>query len=336
MDEHSSEIMYSFVCPVYNEAQGLEHFYERLKAVIDQLGESYEILFINDGSTDQSLPVIRELARRDGAVKYIDFSRNFGHQAAVTAGYDFACGRAVICLDSDCQHPPELITQLVENWQSGAEVVYTVRRDTRDISGLRRWAGRCVYRLISKASGMDLIDQADFRLVDRRVVLALRQMREQARFVRGLVRWAGFRQMGVPYTAEKRHAGASGYSLRQLARMGMAGLLNFSLLPIRAVGWLAAAMLLAAVALLAIGGPMCLLSALRFPWLLFAALLLSGLNLLALAAVGEYVGRIYEEAKSRPLYIVRHAQGFEADEAARTPSAAVPSQENPSRFSVMT
>ncbi len=336
MSDTTTDILYSFVAPVYNEAEGLEHFYDRLKAVAEGLGEPYEILFVNDGSTDDSLEVLRHLAARDGRVKYIDFSRNFGHQLAVTAGYDFATGRAVISLDSDCQHPPEVIPQLIERWQGGAEVVCTVRSDTDGISRFRRGLGRWVYRAIHRLSGLDVADQADFRLLDRKVVLALRGLREQARFVRGLVRWVGFRQATVPYQAEKRHAGQSHYSLRQLAAMGLAGAMNFSLMPLRTVGGVG-------LALWAAGGLYALIAGLGawlwgwgFSGLALLGLALTGLQLVCLAAVGEYVGRIYEEAKGRPLYVVRHAHGFEADETLEPEAPAQPPSASYSRFSVMT
>ncbi len=335
-DPTNDEVMFSLVCPVFNEEEGLEHFYQRLKAVAEQFGERYEIVFINDGSSDRSPEILRTLAERDGSVKVVDFSRNFGHQAAVTAGYDYATGRAVITLDSDCQHPPELIPKLIEKWQGGAEVVYTVRQDTAGIGGLRRWVGRCVYRIISKTCGFDVVDQADFRLLDRKAVEAVRGLREQARFVRGLVRWIGFRQAAVPFTAERRHAGTSGYSVGQLARMGVAGLLNFSLMPIRAIGWVGAALLACGMLYVMIAAPLALLSRTEFSGVAALLLLLTGVQLLALAAVGEYVGRIYEEAKGRPLYVVRHLQGFESAEELTKAEAPTPSAEASPRFSVMT
>lgn len=336
MKDQASDIMFSFVAPVYNEAKGLEQFYQRLKTVAEGLGENYEIILVNDGSTDSSLEIIRSLAERDSAVRYVDFSRNFGHQAAVTAGYDYACGRAVISLNSDCQHPPEIIPQLVEKWHCGAEVVYTIRTDPDAVSGARRWLGRCLYRAIARVSGMDLIDQADFRLLDRKAVLALRGLREQARFVRGLVRWIGFKQASHPYKAQGRQAGASGYSWRQLSGMAMAGLLNFSLVPLRAVGAMGALMLLAGVLYLAIAGVLALLGLAPFSGLAMLLLTVGGLQLTCLAAVGEYVGRIYEQSKGRPLYIVRHARGFELDEEMDAIEPPSRQSEDDSHFSVMT
>ena len=210
-DENKTDITFSFISPVYNEQDGLEGFYQRLTAVAGQLGEPYEIIFVNDGSTDDTEQVLHRLSTNDARVKVVEFSRNFGHQVAVTAGYDHACGRAVICLDADCQHPPEVIPDLVARWREGFEVVYTVRRDTEGISSARRAIGRMVYKVIRLTSGADLTDQADFRLMDRVAVDALRSTREHARFVRALVRWIGFRQTSIPYTAEARTAGKSKY-----------------------------------------------------------------------------------------------------------------------------
>jgi len=320
-DEPNSDITFSFVVPVYNEQEGLEHFYGRLKIAADELSESYEILFVNDGSTDDTASVIRRLAESDPHVKSVEFSRNFGHQVAVTAGYDFAAGRAVVSLDADCQHPPELIGEMVSRWREGFEVVYTVRRDTQGLSRLRQAVGRLTYRAIRLATGADLTDRADFRLLDRKVVDVLGTHRERARFVRGLVHWVGFRQVGLTYTAEKRAAGETRYSLKQLANMSTAGVFNFSMLPLRiapAAGALlvAAALLYAVVALLlwpfgaAPGG-----------WVsvTVAVVALFGLQFIALGILGEYVGRTFDEAKARPLYIVRDKIGFEADEPDEQP-----------------
>lgn len=304
------DITYSFVAPVFNEADGLEHFHERLHAVAESLGEPYEILFVNDGSTDGSDEVLRRLASRDTHVKYLEFSRNFGHQAALSAGHDHAEGRAVVTLDSDCQHPPEVIPQLIERWKAGAEVVYTIRTDTEGIGRLKRWVIRCGYRVIGRASGMDLMDQADFRLLDRKVVLALRSIREQARFLRGLVRWVGFRQEAVSYRAEKRHAGRRTYTWRQTLRLAMAGLLNFSLVPLRAVAVTGGALLGAGLIYLLVGSILALVGRGSLSGLAVLLLCVGGLQLLGLAAVGEYVGRVHEEAKGRPLYIVREAHRF--------------------------
>jgi len=304
---------FSFVVPVHNEQEGLRGFHERLKAVADSLGDSYEVILVNDGSTDGTAEVIAALAALDPAVRAVSFARNFGHQVAVTAGYDFAAGRAVISLDADCQHPPELIPHMVARWREGYEVVRTVRRDTQGISPLRRAVGRLAYRAIRLASGADLTDQADFRLLDRKVVDALKQHREHARFVRGLVHWVGFRQTSMAYTAERRAAGRSSYSLRQLAAMSAAGVFNFSVRPLRLAYLLGGALLAAAVVYAGAALVLWPLGAAPSPWanVTMALAGLFGLQFVMLGVLGEYVGRTFEEAKGRPIYIVRDTLGFD-------------------------
>ena len=307
-------VTFSFIAPVHNEEAGLERFHSRLTAVAQKLNEPYEIIFVNDGSSDASDSVIRRLAIADPHVKCVEFSRNFGHQAAVTAGYDYASGRAVISLDSDCQHPPELIPELVAQWREGFEIIYTVRRDTAGISPVRRAIGRLAYRVIRLVSGIELTDQADFRLMDRRAVEALKANREHARFIRGLVRWIGFRQTGIPYTAEARTSGQSTYTLRQLVNMTTAGMFNFSVRPLRLIAGLGGVLMALAMVYLV------LCAALLWPlgavpsglWHLAMTVVgLTGLQLTAVGLVGEYVGRVFEEAKGRPLYVVRQVAGFE-------------------------
>lgn len=311
-----SDIAFSFVVPAFNEQEGMERFYGRLKVVADQLGESYEIIFVNDGSTDDTATVIRRLREMDPQVKCVEFSRNFGHQVALTAGYDFAQGKAVISLDANCQHPPELIPELVARWREGFEVVCTVGKDTSGLSRCRRWVRHVTYRVIRLATGADLTDQTDFRLLDHKVVRALRDHREHARFVRGLVHWVGFRRTTVPYKAQQRATGAPDSTLRQLVHMSTAGVFNYSLLPLRLAG-------VAGAALLGISTLYAILAVLLWPLGLAPAAAVSvtfifvamfALQFLLMGVLGEYVGRIFEEAKARPLYILRETVGFETEE----------------------
>ena len=311
-NQDTDKITFSFVAPVHNEQEGLKEFYSRLTAVADELGEPYEIIFVNDGSEDGTEEILCELVNSDRRVKVVEFSRNFGHQIALTAGYDHAAGRAVISLDSDCQHPPELIPQLVSKWREGYEVVYTVRENTEGISPLRRTVGRLAYRLIRMACGVDLTDQADFRLLDHKALRALNSVREKAHFLRGLTRWIGFRQIAIPYVAEQRAAGQSSYTLKQMVQLATAGMFNFSLRPLRMIP-LFAAMLLVVVVVYAIVSlvlwPMGLAAG---PWwhLFMAMVGFCGLQLLILGVLGEYIGRIFEEARDRPLYVMRKTLGF--------------------------
>lgn len=314
------DVAFSYVVPVYNEQEGLEHFYKRLVSVAREIDEDFEILFVNDGSTDETDSILRRLASRDPHVRAVELSRNFGHQVALTAGYDLARGHAVVTLDGDCQHPPEVIPQMVARWREGFEVVYTVRQDTAGLSRLRRGIGRAVYRLIGLCTGADLTDRADFRLLDRSAVEALRSTREHARFLRGLVSWIGFRQSEVRYTADERVRGSSRYSLRQLVGMASAGVFNFSLLPVRlaaACGGLAlaAALLYAIVSLCLWPVGWAPSVAVHIVMLLIG---LFGLQFVFLGVLGEYLGRVFEEAKARPLYFVREMVGF-PEETTETP-----------------
>jgi dolichol-phosphate mannosyltransferase len=320
--------------PTYNEQAGLEEFYARLTPAAHGLGNPYEILFVDDGSSDQTPQILRRLAERDECVKIVELSRNFGHQVALTAGYDYATGQAVISLDADCQHPPEMIGDLVARWREGYEVVRTIRTDTKGLSRLRRGLGRLVYRLIAAASGADLTDQADFRLLDRKAVEAVKAHREQARFLRGLVKTIGFRQICLPYVAERRLAGKSNYSLKQLAGMAAAGVFNFSLRPLRLAAALGAVFLAAAVTYAIACLVLWRMGITASAWLHLAMFLvaISGLQFLMLALLGEYVGRIFQQVKARPLYVVRQTVGFEG---ARGPAdeAEEPDQQ---QFSVFT
>lgn len=316
----------SLVVPVYNEQEGLEAFHRRLTDAVAPLGETYEVVYVNDGSADGTDGILQRLVQDDPHVRVVAFARNFGHQWAITAGYDYATGQAVVTLDGDGQHPPELIGQMVARWREGYEVVYTVREDIEGVSGLRKWAGTLAYRVIRWSSGMDLTDQADFRLMDRRAVDVLKAHRERARFVRGLVRQLGFRQTSIPYTAQRRMAGVSSYSLRQLKEMTASGVFNFSLKPLRIIGTVGAA-------LMVLSGLWLMLALLAWafgqtgwvPWNLAAfAAGLAGLVLVALGVVGEYVGRTFEETKSRPLYIVRDVTGFESPGKVAEPTQPAP------------
>ncbi len=313
-------VTFSFVVPVYNEAESLPAFYSKLRAEADKLGQPYEIIFIDDGSTDESPEIIRSLHEDDDRVRCVSFSRNFGPQEAITAGYDYAAGSAVISLDADGQHPPEVIAELVAKWRQGYEVVCTVKAHTKDVSLPRRLAVKCVYRLIRLLTGMDIADQADFRLLDRKAVEAVRQVRERSRFLRGLVRWVGFRQAEVQYEVADRLGGTPAYTLGKLARMGSAGLFNFSVMPLRLIGlaggtMTATAIVYAVAALILwpfVGGSL-------IANLVMLAVGLTGLQLAAIGVCGEYVGRIYDEAKGRPIYVVREAVGFEpAEEETQT------------------
>ena len=313
-------VTFSFVVPVREEADRLESFCSMLRQTADALGDPYEIIFVNDGSTDDTVGVLRRLHEEDDRIRYVDLSRAFGHEQAITAGYDFARGAAVITLDADGRHPGEAVEEMVRRWRQGYEVVSGVAREDPQTPRRRCPGVRLADRLLAGTAGAGMSGQDDFRLLDRKVVGALRATRESARFLAGLVRWVGFRQNTVEYD---RPALEGEKPARPRAATACAGVLGFSVLPVRLVGLLGgamagAALLYALVALIL--WP--ILGASLVANLVLLAIGLTGLILAALGLVGEYVGRTYEEAKHRPIYVLREAVGFESDKQtpAETPA----------------
>lgn len=307
----------SLVVPVFNEAGNLWPLYEAVCRQMEAVGCPYEIVFINDGSEDDSLTVLRRLAGEDGRVRVVGLSRNFGHQNAVSAGLEFARGDAVIVMDADLQHPPELIPQMIAAWREGFHVVYTIREDSKAETGwLKRWTSAAFYKLINVVSDVRIVPgAADFRLMDRTVVNCLVAMPERSRFLRGMVSWVGFRQKALRYRPNPRFSGKSKYSLRKMFALALQGVTSFSSLPLRVSGYLG---FLAAVA----GLPYAVwaIYAKLFTdtvvpgWtsLVVAILFLGGVQLMSIGVIGEYVGRIYTEVKKRPLYLTEELIGFDS------------------------
>jgi dolichol-phosphate mannosyltransferase len=300
--------VFSVVAPVYNEEETLPHFYRRVVDVMEGLGEPFELVLVNDGSRDGSYRVMRELHARDPRVRAVDFSRNFGHQVAISAGLDHARGAAVIILDSDLQDPPEVIPELVARWRNGAEVVYAQRRRRPGETRFKLLTAAAFYRLIARITAMDIPrDTGDFRLLDRRVVDTLVTMREHHRFMRGLSVWVGFRQEAVLYDRQERFAGVTKYPLARMVRFALDAITGFSYVPLQLASTLG--FLLAGLSLLGI----LLAAVLRLAGVaiqgqattLVVVLLLGGIQLIFLGIIGEYLGRIYDEVRARPLYIVR-------------------------------
>jgi glycosyltransferase involved in cell wall biosynthesis len=299
--------MISVVVPVFNEEESLHELHRRLSASIPE-AEPYEIVLVDDGSTDGSWSIMRSLAAGDSQLRLVRLSRNFGHQAAITAGLDASRGEAVVVLDADLQDPPELIPELVARWRDGFDVVFAVRAERAGESRLRLLAISTFYRLLRAISGEDIpANVGDFRLMSRRVVDALASMPERARFLRGMTSWVGFRQTGVEYRRDARHAGTSKYPPRKLLRLALDGITSFSTVPVRLVAWLGFALVVFCLAVLS------WVLYTRFftdnapqGWtsLLVVVLLLGGVQLLSLGMIGQYVARIFEEAKQRPLYLV--------------------------------
>lgn len=299
----------SVVVPVFNEQANLDPLTARLLPVLRSLTDSFEILFVDDGSRDDTAVRVEELAEANPEIRLIRLARNFGHQVALVAGMEHARGEAVITLDGDLQHPPELIPSLVRLWREGFDVVQTIRRETADAGLAKRISSRWFYRLLSAVSRIDVTPgAADFRLLSRPAVDAFLACRERCRFNRGLVQWIGFSCAEVPYDAAPRHAGRSKYSLRSMLRLAGDAIFSFSSLPLRLAGLAGAFVSLAAAAyLLFVLWARLFTNWVQPGWssILAAVLIIGGMQLVVLWILGEYIGRLYEEAKQRPLYIVR-------------------------------
>lgn len=305
----------SVVVPVYNEEECLEAFYARTTQALREAHLQGEILFVNDGSGDGSSAILDRLRDKDRRVKIIEFSRNFGHQIAIKAGIDHAEGDAVVLIDADLQDPPEAIPLLVAKWREGWDVVYAVRASRAGESAFKRWTAAIYYRIIRRLSGLDLpLDAGDFRLLSRPVADAVRQIREKNPYLRGLVSWLGFRQTGVPVHREERFAGETKYPLRKMMKLAWNGITHFSNFPMRlsaylgfavsiiCLGWIAQALYVSLVLHVAVPG---------WTSIMVAVLFLGGVQLITMGVFGSYLWRSYDEARSRPLYIVRRAEGVE-------------------------
>ncbi|MGI8913398.1 MAG: glycosyltransferase family 2 protein [Chloroflexota bacterium] len=309
-------MVYSVVAPVFNEAATLPHFYQRVSAVLERLGEPYEIILIDDGSRDTSFELMRCLHAEDPRVKVLSFSRNFGHQIAISAGIDAAGGDAVIVIDSDLQDPPEVIIDLVAAWKRGYEVVYAVRSARKGETRFKLATAKVFYHLLSRIAAVDIPhDTGDFRLMDRRAALAMRSLREHHRFMRGLSSWIGYRQTGVPYVRQERFAGSTSYPLRKMVKLAIDAMTSFSYLPLQ----LATTFGFATAGLSVLGILLTIILRLTNRTVagqattLVAVLFLGGIQLIFLGVIGEYLGRIYDEVKGRPLYLLREALGFDGD-----------------------
>ncbi len=312
--------MLSILVPVHNEAGNLARLIERLEAALVPIGMEREIVFVDDGSTDASWAMIGELARKNGSIRGISFSRNFGKEIAIAAGLDLVRGDAVLLIDADLQQPPELIPSMVEAWSNGAMTVYGERIDRHSDGPLRRAVTTQFYRLFGSITDTKLAEKAgDFRLMDRRVVEALRRLPERARFNKGLYAWVGFSSVAIPYDHVDRHAGQSQWGFLKLFRFALDGITAFSTTPLRASTY--AGLIISAFALL-----YALYFVLRtlffgqdvpgFPSLIVSIMFFSGIQLISLGVIGEYVGRIYNEVKNRPLYIIADRIGDERETSA--------------------
>src|SRR5215831_2140297 len=312
----------SVVLPVYNERETLQTLEARLLPVLEeQVGESFEVVFVDDGSNDGSDQILDAFHRRDPRFKVIHFSRNFGHQAALQAGLDVATGGAVVLMDADLQDPPEVLKQFIAYWRQGYEVVYAVRRKRKE-SALKRMGYAVFYRTMKAIADIDVpLDAGDFCLMDRRVVNTLVTLHEHNRFLRGLRSWVGFNQIGIEYERDTRHAGASKYTLPRLVGLALSGYIGFSAMPLRLAVWLgvAAASTGFLLAVWALGTKLAgIYSPRGWASTIAVMLFIGGVQLLMLGVIGEYLSRVYDEVRQRPLYIVRSQLGVSQGERTTT------------------
>lgn len=313
----SERPVYSIVAPVYNEAGNLRRFYEEVAVALDSTGESWELLLVDDGSTDGSQELMLQLAAADSRLSVIGLARNFGHQIAVTAGVDYARGKAVILIDADLQDPPAVIPRLIEKWKDGFQVVYAVRSERRGESFWKRITAKLFYRLIHRITDIDIpVDTGDFRLMDEQVAQVLRQMREHHRFVRGMTSWVGFKQTGVEYVREQRAWGVTKYPLRKMIAFALDAVTSFSFFPLQIMIYVSFVL---ASASLIVGAVISFLRLARGEEFfggqattIILLLLLSSFQLFFLFIIGQYVARTYNESRDRPLYVVASRAGLRA------------------------
>jgi glycosyltransferase involved in cell wall biosynthesis len=313
----------SVVIPVLNEAGGLDALEQRLRTSLESVGRSWEVIFVDDGSRDRTLEVLRELHARDARFKTVAFSRNFGKEIAVAAGLRYATGDGVVIMDGDLQHPPELIADFIVKWDEGYDIVYAQRTDRATEGTIYKLAARGFYSVFHFLSGTELPDGAgDFRLLDRKAVDAINRIGERARFNKGLYAWVGFRSVGIPYEVAERKDGRSRFRPRQLLRFALDGIASFTTIPLRV--WSYLGLIIAALAL--IYAMFELLKTLiygvqvpGFAPLIISLMFFAGIQLISLGVIGEYLGRVYEEVKGRPLFIVAETIGAE-EFSARPPA----------------
>lgn len=298
----------SVIVPVFNEEGNIRLLFDRLKSVVDRLNVDVEYIFVNDGSSDTSMKLIKSIAAQNPSVRYIDFSRNFGHQVAVTAGLDYCSGKAIVIIDADLQDPPELIADLHAKWKEGFEVVYAKRRTRDGENFLKKFTAKMFYRALKRITSISIpVDTGDFRLIDRKIVNVLKEMPEQQKFLRGQISWIGFRQTFVEYDRDSRYAGKTGYTYKKMIRFALDGITSFSNFPLK----------FATMAGFAVSGIsfFIILYALyeRFitknyvpGWasLMLSILFLGGIQLISIGIIGEYISRLSANIRKRPLYVV--------------------------------
>jgi polyisoprenyl-phosphate glycosyltransferase len=307
----------SVVVPAYNEELVINETHKRLNDALSSIAADYEIIYVNDGSRDKTIEILKEIGAKDSHVRILNFSRNFGHQVAVTAGIQHATGDAVVLIDADLQDPPELIKEFVRKWQEGYDVVYAIRKSRAGETWFKKFTAAIYYRTLRKLIDIEIpLDTGDFRLMSRKVVDSLNAMPERHRFIRGLVSWVGFKQIGVEYERQERFAGETKYPLKKMIKFAMDGITAFSYKPLQLASWLGVyAALIGFVGILAIIALKFLTQVTVQGWssLMVVVLFIGGVQLGILGIMGEYLGRIYDEVRGRPLYLLQERIGFDQD-----------------------
>ncbi len=311
-------IKYSIIAPIFNEFENIPVLWKRVSEVMDSTGEPWELILVDDGSSDGSTDRIRELAAAEPRVRPVIFARNFGHQIAVTAGMDYSRGEAIVVIDADLQDPPEVILELAKKWKEGYEVVYAVRSEREGESWFKLMTASLFYRLIYRITDVKIpLDTGDFRLVDRKVVDVMNSMRERHRFLRGMSSWIGFKQIGVEYKRAARLSGVTKYPLKKMLKFAQDGITGFSYFPLQIATYLG----FFAAGLSVVGIPLVMILRLAGSHFfegqtttLISVLFLGGVQLISLGILGEYIGRIYDEVKGRPLYVVRDAPKMDGEQ----------------------
>ena len=308
-------VVCSVIVPVFNEEEVINETYKRLTEVMQSTGESYEIIFVNDGSRDKTVLMAREICMKDTNVKLIDFSRNFGHQTAITAGMDHACGDAVVVIDADLQDPPEVIPEMLKKWREGYEIVYGQRIKREGETVFKKLTAKIFYRFLRSMTEVDIpVDTGDFRLIDRKVCDAMKTISERNRYVRGIVSWLGFKSAPVEFERKKRFAGTTKYPLKKMIKFASDAIMSFSYKPLKIATFfgvfVSVVSFIALIAMIIL--KLCGIGEYVDGWTSLAviSLFLNGIVLMILGIIGEYIGRIYDEAKDRPLYVIREVVNF--------------------------
>lgn len=317
--------VYSIIIPAYNEQEVVTESYKRLTNVMRGMNEPYELIFINDGSRDQTAQIIADISRNDSSVVLINFSRNFGHMPAITAGMQYARGSAIIVIDADLQDPPEVLPEMAALWKQGYEVVYGKRKKRHGEKWFKKWTSKMFYRLLRRLTTVDLpLDTGEFRLIDRKVCDAVNKLNEKNRYIRGLVSWVGFKQIAVEYVREERFAGTTKYPLKKMIAFAMDAITSFSYKPLKLATTLGFI-----ISLLSFAYMLFILFQRLFTdttvtgWASTVGLILftQGIVLMILGLMGEYIGRIYEEIKDRPVYIVQEVLGRDNEDLEKMPKS---------------